>query len=232
MFWRFLLAGILGGACYVDRTAACQLMLHRPLVAATLMGAVFGNMQAGAQVGIVLELIYLVHLPVGASLPPDDTGAAIFAGSAAAVASGGALPDGGTFTALILLSVVFAELGKGVDAMVRKINGRIARITRNSVDRGDLKGVENGLLAGLTLFAAVGVLIALAFSGAGAAVSMYLLPRFGPNLQLDFNALQPVLPLIGAASVFTCGRTEKTAGIFFLMMAVAFGATVFFKWVV
>jgi len=232
MLWRFLLAGILGGVCYLDRTAACQLMLHRPLVAATLMGAIFGNFHAGAQVGIVLELIYLVHLPVGASLPPDDTGAAIFAGSAAAAVSTGPFLDGGSFTALILLSVVFAELGKGVDALVRKINGRIARITRDSVDRGDLKGVEHGLLAGLTLFGTVGFLLSLSFSGAGVAVSTYLLPRFGTQLQLDFNALQPVLPLIGAASVFTCGRTEKTAAFFFLMMAIAFGATVLFKWVV
>ena len=232
MLWRFLLAGILGGVCYLDRTAACQLMLHRPLVAATLMGGIFGDFEAGAQIGIVLELIYLVHLPVGASLPPDDTGAAIFAGSAAATVSNGLSLDGGSFTALILLSVVFAELGKGVDAMVRKTNGRIARITRDSVDRGDLKAVEHGLLAGITLFGVVGFLLSLSFAGAGVAVSTYLLPRFGPNLQLDFNALQPVLPLIGAASVFTCGRTEKTAGIFYLMMAIAFGATVLFKWVI
>ena len=54
--WRFLLAVLLGGVCYLDRTAACQLMLHRPLVVATLMGAIFGNMAAGAQIGVVLEL--------------------------------------------------------------------------------------------------------------------------------------------------------------------------------
>jgi hypothetical protein len=40
-----------------------------------------------------------------------------------------------------------------------------------------------------------------------------------------------VLPLIGAASVFTCGRTERNAYLFFLAMAVAFGATVLFRWV-
>jgi len=68
--WRFLLAILLGGVCYLDRTAACQLMLHRPLVVATLMGAIFGNMAAGAQVGVVLELIYLARLPWGPrSLP-------------------------------------------------------------------------------------------------------------------------------------------------------------------
>jgi PTS system mannose-specific IIC component len=232
MLWRFLLAGVVGGVCYLDRTAAFQLMLHRPLVVATLMGAIFGNLAAGAQVGVVLELIYLVHLPVGASLPPDDTGAAIFAGSAAAAVSTASVLDGGNFTALILLSVVFAELGKAADQAVRKINGRIARITRESVDRGDLKAVEHGLLAGLTLFGLVGVVLALLFSGAGLAVAGHLLPRFGSQVRMDFNALLPVLPLIGAASVFTCGRTEKTAGLFFLTMAVTFGATVFFQWVI
>jgi mannose/fructose/N-acetylgalactosamine-specific phosphotransferase system component IIC len=232
MAWRFLLAGLLGGLCYLDRTAACQLMLHRPLVVSTIMGGIFGNFLAGAQVGAVLELIYLVHLPVGASLPPDDTGAAVFAGSAAAAIASGSVVDSGNFTALILLSVLFAELGKLPDRMIRKVNGRIARITRESVDRGDLKAVEHGLLAGLTLFAATGFLVSLLFSGAGIAVSKLLLPRFGTAIILDFTALAPVLPLIGAASVFTCGRTEKTAHIFFLSMAVAFGATVFYQWVV
>ena len=70
MGWRFLLAAVLGSIAYLDRTATFQLMLHRPLVVATLMGAVFGNMAAGAQVGVVLELIYLARLPVGASIPP------------------------------------------------------------------------------------------------------------------------------------------------------------------
>ncbi len=76
MAWRFALAALVGGVCYLDRTAAFQLMLHRPLVVATAVGAIFGNLAAGAQVGAVLELLYLARLPVGASIPPDDTGAA------------------------------------------------------------------------------------------------------------------------------------------------------------
>ncbi len=167
MAWRFLLAILLGGVCYLDRTAACQLMLHRPLVVATLMGAIFGNMAAGAQVGVVLELIYLARLPVGASIPPDDTGAAVFGGSAAAIASSSIGLDAGSFTALLLLSVVVAEAGKTADRFVRKVNVRIARITAESVDRGDVQAVEHGLLAGLTLFAVAGMALALVFSGGG-----------------------------------------------------------------
>jgi PTS system mannose-specific IIC component len=229
--WRFLLAAVLGGLCYLDRTAACQLMLHRPLVVATLMGAIFGNFTAGAQVGAVLELLYLARLPVGASVPPDDTGAAIFAGSAAAVASSSIGLDGGSFTALILLSVVFAEAGKAADRTVRKLNGRIAHHTLESVERGDVQAVENGLMAGLTLFVLSGAILALVFSGAGVAVSKLLLPRFGPESRLDFSALQPALPLLGAASVYSCSRTERTAAVFFLTMAAMFWAAVFFRWV-
>ena len=232
MIWRFLLAGILGGVCYLDRTAACQLMLHRPFVVATLMGGIFGNFFAGAQVGAVLELIFLVHLPVGASIAPDDTGAAVFAGSAAALVSRSGAVDGGYLAVLILLSVVCAELGRWIDVLVRKVNGRIARITRNSVERGDIKAVEQGLLAGLTLFGIAGVLLALLFSVAGAAVSFFLLPLFSADIRLDLSALALILPLIGAAAVFTCGRTEKTAWIFFLVMASAFTATLFLRWAV
>ena len=230
MAWRLLLAAVLGGLCYVDRTAAFQLMLHRPLVVATLMGAVFGNLAAGAQLGVVLELIYLARLPVGASIPPDDTGAAVFGGSAAAVASSSIGLDAASFTGILLLSFLAAESGKLVDRFVRKVNVRIARLTAESVDRGDVQAVEHGLLAGLTLFVATGAVLALVFAGAGVAVSQQLLPRFGPASRASFAVLLPALPLLGAASVYSCSRTERTSSAFFLTMAAVFGATVFFRW--
>ena len=230
MAWRFLLAAVLGGLCYLDRTAACQLMLHRPLVVATLMGAIFGNLAAGAQVGVVLELFYLARLPVGASIPPDDTGAAVFGGSAAAVASSSIGLDVASFTGLLLLSFIAAEAGKVADRFVRKVNVRIARLTAESVDRGDLQAVEHGLLAGLTLFLVTGAVLSLVFAGAGVAVSKELLPRFGPGSRMSFAVLLPALPLLGAASVYSCSRTERTAAVFFLTMAAVFGATVFFRW--
>jgi len=66
------------------------------------------------------------------------------------------------------------------DRFVRKVNVRIARITAESVDRGDMQAVEHGLLAGLALFALTGMVLALLFSGAGVAVVEGAAPRFGP----------------------------------------------------
>ncbi len=231
MAWRLLIVGALGGLCYLDRTAAFQVMLHRPLVVAALTGAVFGNFAAGAQVGAVLELLYIARLPVGASIPPDDTGAALFGGAAAATGASSIGLDPGTFCAILLLSVACAEAGKFVDRSVRRINGRIAHLALESVDRGDAVAVENGLFAGLTLFAVSGIALAILFAGLGAATSLHLLSRFGPESRAQFAALLPALPLLGAASVFSCSRTERTSPAFYLTMAGVFGATVLFRWI-
>ena len=90
--------------------------------------------------------------------------------------------------------------------------------------------MEQGLLAGVTLFAVTGMVLALVFSGAGVVVSRELLPLFGPASRGSFAILLPVLPLLGAASVYSCSRTERTAAVFFLTMAAVFGGTVLFRW--
>lgn len=230
MALRILLAAALGGLCYLDRTAAFQLMLHRPLVVASLVGALFGNLAAGAQVGAVLELLYIARLPVGASLPPDDTGAAFFAGAAGATAASSLGLEPGTFAAILLLTVPCAETGKAVDRLVRRLNGRIAHETVEALDRGDAAAVEHGLWAGVVLFAASGALLALLFTALGVAFSRLALPLFGPESRDRFAVLLPILPLLGAASVFSCSRTERTSPVFYMTMAVVFAATLALRW--
>jgi mannose/fructose/N-acetylgalactosamine-specific phosphotransferase system component IIC len=154
----------------------------------------------------------------------------MFAGTAGAVASSSVGLDAGSFTALLLLSVPCAELGKIVDRLVRRVNGRISTLTLEAVERGDSQAVEHGLLAGLTLFALAGAALTLMFTGAGIAAAKLLLPRFGPASRLDFAALLPILPLLGAASIFSCSRTDRTAPAFYLTMMAVFAATLFFRW--
>jgi len=230
MAMQFLLVAAFGGVCYLDRTAAFQVMLHRPLVVASVVGAIFGDLAAGAQVGAVLELFYLVRLPVGASIPPDDTGAAVFGGAAAAAASSSIGLEPGNLAAILLLSVPCAEIGKVADRFVRRMNGRIADLTVDLVDRENSRAVENGLMAGITLFGVFGMMLALLFSGIGVSMARFLLPRFGPESHFQFAALLPALPLLGAASVFSCSRTERTSPVFYLTMGCVFAAIFFFRW--
>ena len=230
MAMQFLLVAAFGGVCYLDRTAAFQVMLHRPLVVASVVGAIFGNLAAGAQVGAVLELFYLVRLPVGASIPPDDTGAAVFGGAAAAAASSSIGLEPGNLAAILLLSVPCAEIGKVADRFVRRMNGRIADLAVDLVEREDSRAVEHGLMAGITLFGVFGMTLALLFSGIGVSTARFLLPRFGPESHFQFAALLPALPLLGAASVFSCSRTERTSPVFYLTMGCVFASIFFFRW--
>ncbi len=231
MALRFLMAGLLGGICYLDRTAAFQVMLHRPLIAGSIAGALFGNFAAGAVAGAVIELLYIARLPVGASIPPDDTGAAIFAGAGAATAvPAGAPIDYAVVTALLLLSVLCAEAGKVADRFVRRINCRIAQVTIAAVDRGDIAAVDHGLLAGVTLFGAVGVALAVGFSGLGVLAGRWLPGMFTTGERTGFAQLFPLLPLLGAASVLSCSRSERSAVFFYIAMAIAFGVSLAWNW--
>ncbi|MEZ4485509.1 MAG: PTS sugar transporter subunit IIC [Syntrophotaleaceae bacterium] len=63
--------------CGLDRTAAGQFMLCRPIVAAPLTGWLLGEASIGLQVGAMLELLWLGRLPVGAAIPPDDSQVAV-----------------------------------------------------------------------------------------------------------------------------------------------------------
>ncbi|MDB4952024.1 MAG: phosphotransferase system sorbose-specific subunit [Gemmatimonadetes bacterium] len=81
------LLAVLGGAAALDGTSLGQVMVSRPLVAATLAGCVAGSPAHGAMLGLFLEALHLGVLPVGASRypeggPPAVAGAALFAGSA------------------------------------------------------------------------------------------------------------------------------------------------------
>ena len=69
----------------LDLVSVGQVMISRPLVAASVAGAILGDPVGGVTVGLVLELFALEVLPVGASRYPDYGPASI---AAAAVAAG------------------------------------------------------------------------------------------------------------------------------------------------
>ncbi|HWV56262.1 MAG TPA: PTS sugar transporter subunit IIC, partial [Longimicrobiales bacterium] len=76
---------VLGGFIGLDATSAPQLMISRPIVAATLSGLAFGHPAEGMLLGVILEAFSLVILPVGAAKYPESGTAA--AAAAAAYAS-------------------------------------------------------------------------------------------------------------------------------------------------
>ena len=62
---------LLGAVVGLDYVSFPQAMLSRPIVAATLGGAVCGNAAAGLLVGLLLECFALETMPFGASRYPE-----------------------------------------------------------------------------------------------------------------------------------------------------------------
>jgi mannose/fructose/N-acetylgalactosamine-specific phosphotransferase system component IIC len=147
---------VLGGILGLDVVSFPQAMISRPLVAATLAGALVGQAMSGLLVGAALELIALETLPFGAAKYPEW-------GSAATV--GGALfaahpsHPAGAMTVAVLAAVATGWIGGWTMFQIRQANARAADRHRGGLDAGargtvidlQIKGLSLDLLRGTLL---------------------------------------------------------------------------------
>jgi mannose/fructose/N-acetylgalactosamine-specific phosphotransferase system component IIC len=104
----------------LDGTAVGQFLIARPLVVATLAGAVLGDVGAGLLVGMLLEGVYVGDVPAGGARFPEPGPPAVGATLAFVRLGGG----GGLALALALGVVLAVVAGRSVVAL-RHLNGRI-----------------------------------------------------------------------------------------------------------
>jgi PTS system mannose-specific IIC component len=139
---------VLGALLGLDVVSFPQAMISRPLVAATLAGALVGHSPSGLLIGAALELIALETLPFGAAKYPEW-------GSAATV--GGALFAGhpshppGAMTMAVIAAIATGWIGAWTMYQLRKLNASGANRHRHGVDAG-ARGTIIGLqLTGMSL---------------------------------------------------------------------------------
>lgn len=160
--FELLPLAMLGGLLGLDVVCFPQMMISRPLVAATLGGALAGDATMGILMGATLELIALATLPFGASRYPE-WGSASVVGGAIAVAIPGT--PAGALTVGVLTTLMTAWVGGISLVRLRQWNAWLARRRRPALDAGS-RGTVIGLqLAGLTADAVrASVLTAVAYA--------------------------------------------------------------------
>src|SRR5262245_65277482 len=117
-----VILSLLGGLLGLDTVSFPQAMLSRPIVAATLSGALVGDAVSGLLVGATLELFAVETLPFGASRYPEWGSAAVIGGALYAKASWGF--DAGRLTTTVLAALAVAWVGGWSMVQVRKLNAR------------------------------------------------------------------------------------------------------------
>lgn len=159
------IAGVFGGLLALERRAFLQAMLSRPLIAATLTGALLGDVQGGLFVGLLLELFHLGSASLGASLPENDTLAATgTAAAAAAMAHGAGGSTPAVWSIAILLFAPLGYFGRGLDRKLDTYSTRLANTALKSADEGDLRrAVRQNLFGMWPHFIAFGVITALCY---------------------------------------------------------------------
>ncbi len=157
------LAGLWGGLLALERRAFLQAMISRPLVAATGMGFLLGDLRSGLYVGLVLELFHLGSANLGAALPENDTLAATGTAAAAAGFAGG---TGGSTPAdwslAIMLFVGLGQAGRFFDRELERYSSRLASKALASAEHGDLtRAVRQNLWGMWPVFVAFGLVTAI-----------------------------------------------------------------------
>lgn len=137
---------IVGAVLGLDVVSFPQAMISRPIVAATLGGALAGDITSGLVAGAVLEMIALEMLPVGASRYPEWGTASVVGGAMAAALY--TLP--GAAVVAIFASIATAWAGGWSMYGLRRLNGVWVRREREGLESGRPGSVTGLQLRGLT----------------------------------------------------------------------------------
>jgi mannose/fructose/N-acetylgalactosamine-specific phosphotransferase system component IIC len=188
-----------GGVIGLDRTAAGQFMVSQPIVAAPVTGWMLGDVTTGLVVGAVLELIWVLDVPIGTFVPADASIGAVSATAIAILGSGGtASPDVIGFS--ILLTTVMVPLTMMVDVIVRKRNSGLAEHALAAPGEDASRKLARAHLSGLIGFFMKSFILYLLILPAGLA-ALLLFARMPKQFHSGMALFVKVLPLLGAAIV-------------------------------
>ena len=213
---------LLGGVVGMDVVTFPQAMISRPIVAASLGGAMAGNPLLGLLAGATLELIALETLPVGASRYPEWGSASVVGG--ALFADRGADPAlaAAALVLAVLAGVATAWIGGWTMYQLRRLNAYWVHRSSERVQAGDRGAVMSLQLRGLTADLVRGMLLTVVALVAARAIMDVVLPRWA----VDDTTSRAVVGGIGGAAALAAAWTlthTAAAARWFLIGGLALG---------
>ena len=216
-----------GGLVGLDRTAVGQFMVSQPICAASLAGWMLGDAATGLLVGALLELIWLLDMPVGTFVPADSTVAAVFAASVSILGSAGGVRLSHIGLS-ILLSMVLAPVTMISDHRVREFNARIAQRVQADPETVRKNGLAAAHLSGLWLFFFKSFFVYLVFIPVG-IIAVRMFAHMPDQYHRAMELYVKLLPLLGVALVAR-KLSMRTMDRFLLGgFAIALAATLVFR---
>lgn len=221
-----ILVSVAGGVLSLDRTAAFQVMVSRPIVTAPAIGYLLGHPLWGLVAGAVLELLLIGDLPVGRYVPVHETAlSALVTGITIVALEGMGAADGyaglrAEMTVLPLAVLIALPAGKvfqKADIITRKMNARLFERAALSIDAGSARLLRENLKgAGLFLITNTVALLVTAVPLMTGAEYVFTSFAFKP-----FTAAFAALLLVGVGAAVWSITTGRSAYVFGVSAAVA-----------
>jgi PTS system mannose-specific IIC component len=196
-----VILSLLGGVLGLDTVSFPQAMLSRPLVGATIAGAILGDAWSGLLVGATLELFAVETLPFGASRYPEWGSAGVVGGALFAKAAYGF--EAGRLTTTVLGALALAWIGGWSMVQVRKLNAHWARGRHEAVASGSRQAVIGLQIAGLGADLARGIVLTAVGLVALAPLQQLTLQAWGSGAPLSRAVVA------GAAGAVSLGAVWK-----------------------
>jgi PTS system mannose-specific IIC component len=199
---------LLGAVLGLDVVSFPQAMISRPLVAATIAGAMAGDPERGLLLGVILELIALGTLPFGASRYPEWGSASVV--GATIFAQGIASPTGALSVA-VLASLLAAWLSGESMVWLRQLNARRARGLQLRLDGGDGRAVHQLQIGGLVSDVARGALVTGVALVLLQPAAGFVLAGWSGSETIERAALTGLTAALGAATIWMLVRGTSAA---------------------
>lgn len=229
MNWAWVGTVLLGGVAALDATPVAQTLLSQPLVTATVLGLMWGDLPTALGVGVVLQILAASTLPVGSRTPEDyATGGVV--GTGVALALGADAPYEYWRQSAMLIGV-FAGLLTAVGGVPlikwqRRRNEGLSRWCEQALRAGDEGALGRAHAAAVALAFGIGV----AYCAVAMAVSLLLTrgPVVDESLRLAraWELLQPLWLGFGFAQLLHAFVQRR------LTRAAVFGASLVGAWLV
>jgi len=174
---------MLGGVLGLDVVSFPQAMISRPLVAATVAGALLGEPLAGLLIGVALELIALETLPFGASRYPEWGSASVV--GAAIFATNRSTHFAGAMSMGVVAALATTWVGGWTMVKLRQWNAVWAARKREALEAGARGAVISLQLMGMTADLARGVLLTAIGYALLAPLATWCLARWSIDAQVS-----------------------------------------------